>query len=117
MLKDFNNWLGESEEPANYDRLERADLDRLGAMGLDDRQPREIIADMMTEWFEDAEVYRALKTLNSWMDRRLGKGVNSDNVEDWAETLSEIMTEFDIRNNGVFEIILMETASDSGIDF
>ncbi len=108
-VQKFNEWIGESFDPA--------EMDRLGDLGLDDRSPNEILTGMIDDWFDDPKVKSALETLNQWMDRRLGNGVHSGNVEQWQAELTDLMLNFDPRSHGTFEIILMQVASDSGIDF
>lgn len=107
----FNQWLGENEG------FDREDLERLSDMGLDDRSPNEKITEMIDEWYSDHEVSKAMDVLSAWMEKRLGRAVGGEADEDWEDELRHLSANFDVSTHGVFEVMLLQSASDAGINF
>jgi nicotinic acid phosphoribosyltransferase len=108
-MKKFNQWLSENDE------FDREEIGRMQELGLEEKSAREHVGEMISDFYEDAKCKDAMDVLREFMARQLSKRLDSGNLEDWEETLSEMVQEFDLRSNGVFEVILFGAADDEGV--
>jgi hypothetical protein len=108
-MKKFNQWLSENDE------FEDDEMARMGELGLDDRDARDHISEMLEEWEEKPELKAAKAVLQDWIAAQVAKRINEENMESWEEALSELVQEFDLRSHGIFEVMLLGAADDEGV--
>jgi Ca2+-binding EF-hand superfamily protein len=108
-MKGFTKWLAENED------FDREEIGRMQDLGLEEKSAREHVTEMIEAFYEDEKCKAAMDQLREFMARQLGQRIDSGNIEDWEETLSEMVQEFDLRSNGVFEVLLFGAADDEGV--